>query len=343
MRDNGKLGRRALLAGAFAGMAAFSMNAATAQDNRLTFVNTGGTSEQSIVDGYVAPFTKKTGVVVKMESPQSVGRLRAMVQSGAVTASLFELSSGELEQAVKAGLTEPLNWEQIAADPMIDAGKHAHGLGYQFFSTIMAWSKDANPVSTWAEFWDTEKNPGRRALPDYPPIVLPFALIADGVAPDKLYPLDVDRAFASLDKIKKNVVFWSAGAQAAQMLQDGEAKYSIGWSGRLVDAGPDVHYSFNQGMLDVAYIAIPKGAPNVEQANQLLREMSIAANQAVAAKVIPYAGPSPDLAKLVPEDFAKKLPTTPENAKGQFLQDAKWWGEHGAEVSERWTEWKQIQ
>lgn len=190
------IGRRALLAGVVAGTAAFSMNAASAQDNRLTFVNTGGTSEQSIVDGYVAPFTKKTGVAVKMESPQSVGRLRAMVQSGAVTASLFELSSGELAQAVEAGLTEPLNWEGIAADPMIEAGKHPHGLGYQFFSTIMAWSKDANPVSSWAEFWDTEKNPGRRALPDYPPIVLPFALIADGVAPDKLYPLDVDRAFA---------------------------------------------------------------------------------------------------------------------------------------------------
>ena len=32
----------------------------------------------------------------------------------------------------------------------------------------------------------------------------------------------VDRAFASLDKIKKHVVWWEAGAQPPQMLADGE-------------------------------------------------------------------------------------------------------------------------
>ena len=36
--------------------------------------------------------------------------------------------------------------------------------------------------------------------------------MADGVAPDKLYPLDVDRAFKKLEEIKPNItVWWTSG------------------------------------------------------------------------------------------------------------------------------------
>src|SRR6478672_11465756 len=42
-------------------------------------------------------------------------------------------------------------------------------------------------------------------------------LLADGVAPDKLYPLDVDRAFKKLDIVKKQTVFWSTNSQSQQL------------------------------------------------------------------------------------------------------------------------------
>ena len=53
---------------------------------------------------------------------------------------------------------------------------------------------------------------------------LEFALIADGVPMDKVYPIDIDRAFKSLSRIKSAVPkFWDTGALSSQMLADKEA------------------------------------------------------------------------------------------------------------------------
>ncbi len=39
--------------------------------------------------------------------------------------------------------------------------------------------------------------------------------MADGVAPDALYPLDVDRAFRKLEQIKPHIaVWWTSGGQS---------------------------------------------------------------------------------------------------------------------------------
>ena len=51
------------------------------------------------------------------------------------------------------------------------------------------------------------------------------AFLADGVAPDKLYPLDLDRAFKKLDSIKADIIWWSAGAQSQQLLASAEAPF----------------------------------------------------------------------------------------------------------------------
>ena len=65
------------------------------------------------------------------------------------------------------------------------------------------------------------------------PGVLEIALLADGVAPDKLYPLDLDRAFRKLDTIKSEIVWWSGGAQSQQLLASGEASVGQFWNGRV--------------------------------------------------------------------------------------------------------------
>ena len=50
-----------------------------------------------------------------------------------------------------------------------------------------------------------------------------FALMAAGVPPDKVYPIDIDKALASYDKIKKDVVkWWDTGAVPIQLLTDRE-------------------------------------------------------------------------------------------------------------------------
>ena len=85
--------------------------------------------------------------------------------------------------------------------------RYDYALDMLVWAEVMAYRTDAFkgaiPVG-WADFWNTSKFPGDRALggagPSSPE--LEFALMAAGVPPDKVYPIDIDTAFASYDKIK---------------------------------------------------------------------------------------------------------------------------------------------
>jgi putative spermidine/putrescine transport system substrate-binding protein len=310
--------------------------------SELRMTEAGGPSGESIELGYLVPFMEKSGVSVVRENPSGLGKLRAMVEAGAVTSVLLELGSPELEQAKALDLVEPLDWDAIGPEPMFEEAKDPYGYGYQYYSTIMAWREDAKAPATWQDFWDTDAFPGKRALPDYPAFILPMAVLADGVPPDQLYPLDLDRAFASLEKIKDHVaVWWQAGAQPPQLLKDNEVQYAVAWSGRV--AGQEgIAYSFMEGQLDIAFFVVPKGANEHQKALAMgiFYEMSVPENQAVAAEVVSYTGNSPALEALLPQDRLGEFPTTQANKDVQILTDAKWWFENADEVETRWQEFK---
>jgi putative spermidine/putrescine transport system substrate-binding protein len=347
--------RRFALPVALAGAALLSVQAASAADyekikqiaqengiTELRMTEAGGPSGESIEQGYLNPFTEKSGIAVVRENPSGLGKLRAMVEAGNVTSVLLELSSPELEQAKALDLVEPLDWDAIGPMPMFEEAKDDHGYGYQYYSTIMAWRADVKAPQSWQDFWDVEAFPGKRALPDYAAYILPMALLADGVPVEELYPLDLDRAFASLEKIKDHVaVWWQAGAQPPQLLQDNEVQYAASWSGRV--AGQEgIEYTFKDGQLDIAFFVVPKGAdPNQKAAAMgILYEMSVPENQAVAADVVSYSGNSPELEPLLPQDRIDEFPTVAANKDVQFLSDAEWWFENAEEVETRWQEFK---
>ena len=121
----------------------------------------------------------------------------------------------------------------------------------------------------WADFWDTKKFPGDRAMigtsaGGWPE--LEFALMAAGVPADKLYPLDIDKGFASYDKIKKDVIkWWDTGAVPIQLLTDREVTMTTVWNGRMAAlqaAGVPAAISWSQGLLKRDAWGIPKGAKN---------------------------------------------------------------------------------
>jgi putative spermidine/putrescine transport system substrate-binding protein len=319
-----------------------STGLAQAEVKELRMIEAGGPSGESIEVGYIKPFTEKTGIKVVRESPAGLGKLRAMVEAKNVTSALNELSSAEYEQAKALDLLEELDWEAINPDPIYDEAKQDKGLGWQYYSTILAWRDDAKPLNGWKDLWDVENFPGKRALPDYPAYILPMALIADGVEPKDLYPLDLDRAFKKLEELKDHVaVWWQAGAQPPQLLKDNEVQYAVAWSGRVTDE-PGINYTFNEGQLDLTFFGVPKGIDPEQKAAamKLLHEVTVAKNQAAAANVVSYTGPSTELDPLLPQDRLDKFPTASKNKAVQFMMDPKWWYDHADEVEQRWQEFK---
>jgi putative spermidine/putrescine transport system substrate-binding protein len=331
--------------GLTAGVAAlaFASSVSVAQTKELRMIEAGGPSGESIQVGYLDPYKKKSGINVVRENPSSLGKLQAMIKSGAITADMLELDSGGLEQAKSLGLVEALDWNNINPDPIFDEAKDKFGFGYQYYSTIMAWGKNEKAPKNWRDFWNVKDFPGKRGLPDYPTMSIPIALLADGVPPDQLFPIDLDRAFKSLEKIKDHVaVWWQAGAQPPQLLSDGEVQYSAAWSGRVAAVKEKVNFSFTEGLLDMAFFVIPKGVTPERKklAEGVFHEMSIAENQAAAAKVVSYTGPSEGLDPLLDPKRMDEYPTVKMNKSVQVLMQPKWFFEHAQEVEERWQEFK---
>lgn len=328
--------KRILAAGSVALLAALSAGHASGP-TEIRIIESGGTSGESIDIAYGRPFTEATGVKLVREQPGSLGKLKAMVKSGSVTADLMELSGPGVETARAQGLIEDLDWNLIDPEAMNEEARLPYAFGYQYFALFLASMPEAKPVTTWQEFWDTGRQPGRRAIPAYARYALPLALLADGVEPNELYPLDIDRALASIDKIKDDLILWEAASQTPQLLKSGEAVYVATWDNVFEEDG--FYVNFARGIWDVAYFVMPKGAPNPELAMKLLHEMSKVENQARAAEVTPIAGPSPTIMDHIDAAIQAKLPTNPELRKTQASSDRMWWAEHGEEAERRWSEY----
>ena len=134
-------------------------------------------------------------------------------------------------------------------------------------------------------------------------------------------------------------VWWSAGAQPPQLLKDNEVQYAVSYSGRVAGT-PGISYTYEQAILDLAYLVVPKGANKADKAAamRLLREFSKPANQLEAAKIISYTGPSPELANLLPKDKLAEYPTVHRDK--QVIHNVKWWFENADMIEKRWQQFK---
>jgi putative spermidine/putrescine transport system substrate-binding protein len=223
-----------------------------------------------------------------------------------------------------------------------------YSLDMLVWSEVMAYRTDAfkgaAPVG-WMDFWDAKKFPGDRALGGAGPSTpeLEFALMAAGVPPDKIYPIDIEKAFNSYDQIKNRVVkWWETGAVPVQLLTDNEVVLTSVWNGRMAAiqaAGVPAAVSWSQGLLKRDCWAIPKGSPNRENAMKFIAFSTMAVPQARLSMLIPYGfvnNKSPDY--LTPERLAL-LPSAPAIRSQLVTYNYEWWIDHRDEVIARWNKW----
>ncbi|WP_274424982.1 ABC transporter substrate-binding protein [Chelativorans sp. YIM 93263] len=285
------------------------------------------------------PFTEATGIEIQTVSPVSFAKLAAQVRTGTYEFDVTTLGGAELVRANKAGIIE--SWD-VAPYP---GGLFQNGVGSHAFSTVMAWREDkfGEGPKDWKDFWDVERFPGTRSLQRYASRVLPIALLADGVDPDELYPLDIDRAFASLDRIKDHIlVWWTAGEQSSQLLRDGEIDMIGIWQTRFFavqDSGAPVAMTWNQAELDKAYWVVAKDTPAVGAAKEFVA-FATSPEPLAGFTAAQMDGPlNPAAMDLVPPEEAKLMPTHPDHADKVFEQDMMNFGGDPAEVTMRFEEW----
>lgn len=317
---------------------------ADAAANNLTFVTWGGTYRDSVYEGGVKSFTEETGINVTIIDTPDLAKVKAQVMTGNVEWDVFDApgalgASGSKEgywEAFDEGLFDPNDLILPPTADLVPFYTFAGGIAYD-----PAKFGEGQYPKNFAEYFDLEKFPGRRTFRDRPSETLEAALLGDGVAPADLYPLDVDRAFAALDRIKPSVASWvSATPQTITLLQTGEVDFSYSYASRVRTtnvAGAGMAFSFDQTLNGIEYLAVVKGAPNRENAMKFVAHMMKPETQAATMELLANTPNSRAAIPLLSDEARKWLPDM-ANPNNVVLNDI-WWAENFEEVTRRFKEW----
>jgi putative spermidine/putrescine transport system substrate-binding protein len=313
---------------------------ASKAEDTLTFVSYGGTFQEAQEKAFAKPFAEKNHVKLVTDSGPTVAKIKAMVEAKNVQWDVVEVTEADYLNLVRLDLLEPIDYSKFDAETLgalEPRFRPKFGVAAVIYSFGIAYRTDlgrSDHPKSHAELWDVGKFPGPRALPTGTFANPPWeaALLADGVAPEALYPLDFSRATKSLDAIKPNVSVWFDNtAPGVQALVSGDVDYALLPNGRVLQSkaqGAPVDFEYGQALSYVDYFVIPKGAANKEWASKFLAFASQDKPSAEFMKQIPYSMPNTGALRLLDPQYAKSLPTAPENIKRQILVTGEFYGQN---------------
>lgn len=312
----------------------------------LVYIGYGGSTQDVINKVFIESFTKETGIEIISTPGADLAKLRAQVQTGNIEWDLLNLIGPQASAAGNDGLLEEIDYSIVHRAGPIERGQSKYFNTYYYSRGGIGYNPEKFPdgrhPTSWAEFWDVEKFPGRRGLRSRPEDNLEMALIADGVAPKDVYPIDVDRAFASLDKIKSSVAHWIAETpQTVSLLQNNEVDFVFTYSSRIEAAqkqGSKVAFAYGPNFLTPGTHVIPKGTKKRDAAMQLMRHFLRADLQ---AEFCNQTGSTPINPAAVPLMAAEVSANQPKFDDPQVMfVNVDWWAANYAEMNRRFLEWR---
>ncbi|WP_165975427.1 polyamine ABC transporter substrate-binding protein [Actinomadura rubrisoli] len=311
----------------------------------LTFVSTGSPFQDYQKKAWQDPFTAETKVKIRNDGPVDEARLRTMVEAKKVSWDVVDTSAAAAEQYC-GKYVEKLDFSIIDKNAFPKGTVGECGVPAYFYSLIFMFDKKkytGNQPTTITDFFDVKKFPGRRIVPPEIAVgLLEAALLADGVPRDKLYPLDLDRAFRKLEPIKKVTTFAKTYGQMQQMLVDRQVDMGLVLSARAyqaLKAGAPFEPVWDKTVVNWDDLVVPKGAPNKEEA---MKFIAFASKDKPSAKLAELASVQPINENITPnyDPFQQRInPYTPERRGSIVRSDSAWWGKNFDEVTKRYTAW----
>jgi putative spermidine/putrescine transport system substrate-binding protein len=321
----------------------------------ITVVSYGGYWQEVIKQSMYTPYTAKTGAKIIEQTYD--GSYQPLVDEATYNTKKWDVVNVETNMVFQGkddGITEEIDFKKVDIKNFIPEAIKSHGVGLMTWSWILAYNKNtygSNPPSSWADFFDVSKFPGSRGLQQDPRRVLEIALIADGVAVNQLYPLDVERALAKLKKLNddlvarnQQLVWWNAYSRPAELLDTGVVTMTPGTNGRILQSIKSgitkIDYTWNGGIIDLDWWVIMKNSSNKDEAHDFINYASSIEAQRQMSLLISYGPVNNAALASLPEEVRRTLPTYPENLSKQFYFNTEWWGKNYDTVIVRWNQWR---
>lgn len=326
----------------------------------LRIVSWGGDASRAIMLAMGRPWEEQNQKYVEMDVYNGgIDEIREQVHTANVKWDVVDFEYSDLIQACEAGLLEKVDQSALPAgadgtpakDDFIDGALTECGVGTYIWATVYTYEKSVFPgdkPTTIADFFNIKKFPGKRGLRQDPRGALEWALLADGVAADKVYPTlatphGVDLAFEVLDELKPNIVWWETGAQPLELMASGAVAMTAAWNGRLyqpiVKDKRDLEIVWDGQIWEIEFYGVPKGGRRLANAIDFVKFATGTQPLADATNYISYGPVRKSSWPLVPAEAKPYLPSSPENMQNALRYDSRWWAQNIDWIRARFNEW----
>ncbi|WP_210250803.1 ABC transporter substrate-binding protein [Bradyrhizobium hipponense] len=311
----------------------------------LVVVTWGGRYRQVAEEAWFRPFEKEFGIRVIASDTPDLAKVKAQVMTNNVQWDVFDATGVQIITGSRDGFWEPIDPTLFKTDDLIRP-LTKYSVPYSGSVGGIAWDNNKFPdgqhPETFAEYFDFEKFPGPRTLRNRAFEMMEIALLADGVPQDKLYPLDIDRAFRSLKRIKPYISNWvEQTPQTVTLLATGQVNFTYTYPSPLLagqNAAKSLRFSYKQNLSSFNYLVVLKNAPNKAAAMKYLQFVTRPDRQAAFANA--YIGIPPVSRSAYPMLSAEARQWLPDvNSKTSVPLDEAWWGDNYDEVTTRFKEW----
>ena len=326
--------------------AALRATDAFAQAKEIVVSNAGGDANTAYTGIFGEAFTKASGVKVVGDGTfPSSAKIKAMVDAKHVTWDVCDRNLPASLELGQQGLLEEIDYKVVDKGKLRSEHAGKWGAGSYIFSNVICHQADAfggRKPTTWKDFWNVKDFPGKRALRKHIDGQLEAALLADGVEPSKLYPIDLKRALDKIKELKPHCIFWSTGAESQQVLRDKEVVMANVWNTRASvlrrESGGKIDFHYNQALLWVAAWIVPKGAPGAKEAMRFIASAQDPQRQVELFKVLGNGTINPAASALVPQELKVIDPSSPDNYKMQVSVDPQWYAENSPKALQAYIE-----
>jgi putative spermidine/putrescine transport system substrate-binding protein len=299
----------------------------------------GGTTEDARKKAFWDPFSKRTGVRV-VQTDADYAKAQTMMQGKAkATWDCYHGSPEEIRTALQDGKAELPTVPEFAYEDLIPEKYRKYcfqSFWLAYVPAVMTGTfPNGNPKS-WQDYFDLQKFPGKRIWPGaaYTPATREAGLMGDGVPPDQVYPMDLERADAKIKSIFDDAVFYDEYPQIVTFLTSKTGTLPLAPNG-IYKGAQDKGVKL-EVLWDVTPIISPNtmsilpGAPNLDAVTALAGFCADPKRQAEFARLTNYGPPSKAAFDELTAEEKKHLPNSPGRVVLQT--DTEYLGEHGAEI-----------
>lgn len=313
---------------------------------RTLTVATAGVAEflESMHEAFFDAFSADTGATVRHEEFGRDGaeNLASQIESGEILWDVMLVPAADILTYSNRGLIDAIDYNIVDSTSLYPELTMQHGVGAMLYSTTIVYSVSADtPPADWTDFFNLDLFDGTRALRRSPVGTLEFALLADGVPTDELYPLDVDRAFARLETIRDATLFYEDSKQPVELVRTGQVGLASAWTVRtnLPEAASLVKPQWHQGMVSADAWVAPRGSQNADVAMNFINYATRAVPTANFTRLQPFGPVNKDALALLRPDIISSLPNAPENLRSQFFENWSYWRDMRESLTAQFEDW----